>query len=550
MDLEKYRRLFLEEVAEHLAELGRALAELEKDPADAEAIDAAFRMAHSIKGMAATLSYDGVVALAHCLEERMQRVRGAGCADSSADLPLLLRGLDALEALVAAVREGNPGARAAPELLEELAGEGPPVPEPDRLAAAPAPAVAEGPASGLAGATAPTAARTPRELLRPPPTVRVRTETLDRFLATVGEVILTSSQLRALSDSAGSGDAGTEVVEGFDRMERVVGELQRRALDLRTVPLLRVVEPLPRLARTLARDQGKRVRVELAGAELELDRSILDRLSDPLVHLVRNAVDHGLEPPEERRRCGKDEVGTIRVAARREREAIRIEVRDDGRGLDLASIRRRAAEAGLLHPDLAEDLPDDQVAELVFRPGLSTARRVSEISGRGVGMDAVRATLESLGGRVEISSRAGEGTAAVLVVPVTAAVQRVLLVGLGGEVVALPIGKVEQVVEVPAHAVERSGSERFVLLEDEPVPVLDLADSLRFAEAPPAGHALLVLAEVRGSRAALRVDRLVGQQEIFVKPVPELLSPLRALAGLTVLADGRPVFLVDPALVS
>ncbi len=544
MDLEKYRRLFLEEAAEHLGELGRALAVLEKDPASTEAIDAAFRMAHSIKGMAATLSYDGIAALAHRLEDRMQRVRRAGRAEPAGDLPLLFRGFDALEALVSAVREGDPAAHADPALLEELSAEGPPAREPR----------AQPPSGALPareGGSAPAPRGAPGDLRapRPPPTVRVRAETLDRFLATVGEVILTSSQLRAVSDSA-KGEAGTQVVEGFDRMERVVGELQRRALDLRTVPLLRVVEPLPRLARSLAREQGKRVRVELSGVELELDRSILDRLAEPLVHLVRNAVDHGLEPPEERRARGKDEVGTIRVEARRERDAIRIEVRDDGRGLDLASIRRRAVEAGLLHPDLAEDLPEQQLAELIFRPGLSTAASVSEVSGRGVGMDAVRATLEALGGSVEISTRVGEGTATVLLVPVTAAVQRVLLVGFADDVVALPIAKVERVVEVPVHAVERSGSERFVLLGDEPVPVLDLGGALRLPTAGSADHALLVLAEVRGARAALRVDRLVGQQEIFVKPVPELLAPLRALAGLTVLADGRPVFLVDPALAS
>lgn len=548
MDLEKYRRLFLEEAAEHLGELGRALSALEKDPAHPEGLDAAFRMAHSIKGMAATLSYEGIATLAHRLEDRMQRVRSAGGADPAADLPLLFRGLDALEGLVAAVREGATSARADPALLEELSGEGPPA----ARAGVPAPEIphrAQASRAPAGGGAASTGAARGLPAPPPPPTVRVRTETLDRFLATVGEVILTSSQLRAASGT-GDGGAGRQVVEGFDRMERVVGELQRRALDLRTVPLLRVVEPLPRLARSLAREQRKRVRVELVGAELELDRSILDRLSEPLVHLVRNAVDHGLEPPEERRERGKDEVGTIRVEARRERDAIRIEVRDDGRGLDLASIRRRATEAGLLHPDLAADLPDEQVAELVFRPGLSTAESVSEVSGRGVGMDAVRATLEALGGSVEIASRAGEGTTAVLLVPVTAAVQRVLLVGLAEEVVALPIAKVEQVVEVPDHAVEQSGSERFVLLEEEPIPVLDLGGSLRLPAAAPADHALLVLAEVRGARAALRVDRLVGQQEIFVKPVPELLAPLRALAGLTVLGDGRPVFLVDPALVS
>jgi len=307
---------------------------------------------------------------------------------------------------------------------------------------------------------------------------------------------------------------------------------------------LRVMENLPRVAREVATRSGKRVEVTLAGAELELDRSILDRLYDPLVHLVRNSVDHGLEGPEARVQAGKSEVGNLRIEATREKDAIRIAVSDDGAGINLGLMRERAVAAGLLHPTLAEDLPPEEIAQLAFHPGLSTAAQVSDISGRGVGMDAVRSTLESLGGAVWLETRPGVGTTALLRVPIAAAVQRVLLVGLGDEIVAVPISKVERVVEVEAAAIEGSAGELFALLDGEPVVVLDLAQRLGWQVAANADTPL-VIAEVRGERVALRVAKLAGQQDIYVKPLPALLASLRVLAGLTVLGDGRPVFLLD-----
>jgi len=376
------------------------------------------------------------------------------------------------------------------------------------------------------------------------PSVRVRTETLDRFLASVGEVILSSSHLRTrASDTPGA--LSTSLDAGFDRMERVVGDLQRRALSLRTAPILRVVDSLPRVAREVARSLSKEVDVELRGAELELDRAILDRLNDPLVHLVRNAVDHGIETPEQRREAGKPPAGRIVIEARREKDQVLISVADDGRGIDLESVKRRAIDAGVLHEDLADDLPIDEIAALIFRPGLSTAAQVSEVSGRGVGMDAVKATIEALGGRVELHSQPGLGATTSLVVPITAAVQRVLLLSVGGETMAIPISKVERVIEVETEAIEQAGNERFCLIDDEPTLVLDLAATVGFERQSTTGPTPMVLADVRGQRVALWVERLSGQQEIYVKPVPPLLEAARALAGLTVLGDGSPVFLLD-----
>ena len=375
------------------------------------------------------------------------------------------------------------------------------------------------------------------------PTVRVRTETLDRFLSAVGEVTLSSSQLRT---GVARYANDPEVADGFDRVDRRVAELQRRVLELRTAPLVRVTDNLPRTARQVAEKLGKRVEVEILGAELELDLSILDRLGEPLLHLVRNAVDHGVETPENRVVAGKPEIGRIRIEARRHKDSIEIDVSDDGKGLDLASVCRRAVEVGLIHPDLADDLPVEEVAAFVFHPGLSTAQGISEVSGRGVGMDAVKATVESLGGGVELRTQAGQGTTTTLVVPITAAVQRVLLVGIAEERVAIPIGKVERIMEVPIDTIEETAGEAFALIGSEPLPVLDLAKKLRIENSTSGQISVpLVISEIRGERIALRVDRFAGQQEFYVKPVPELFSKVRILSGLTVLDDGSPVFLLD-----
>ncbi len=362
----------------------------------------------------------------------------------------------------------------------------------------------------------------------------------------MGEVALASGHLRAASSGCAEADPA-HLASGLDRMDRVLGDLERRALELRTAPLLRVTESLPRLARELGIALGKRVSLALEGPSVALDRSILDRLADPLLHLVRNAVAHGIETPAERRRCGKPETGSIRIEARRERDGIEIAVIDDGAGLDTEAVRRRAVLAGLIPAHLAEDLPPGEIARLAFHPGLSTVDCVSELAGRGVGLDVVRTAVESLGGQVDLLSEPGRGTTALLRVPLAAAVQRVILVGVGDEVVAVPIGRVERIDEVESATIERVGREAFVPIDGLPLPLLDLAALLAIAPAAPGSRSLVLLAEVGGQRVALRFDHLLGQQDVFVKPVPPLLAGLRVLCGLTVGADGRPLFLIEPA---
>ncbi len=360
-------------------------------------------------------------------------------------------------------------------------------------------------------------------------------------------MMLTTSRLRNAAEETGLSTHSTPVTRGFDQMDRAVGELKRRAMELRTTPLLRVFENLPRIARDVAEARGKRVELDYQGSELALDRSILDRLYDPLVHLVRNAADHGIEHPEDRATAGKEIKGRIVVAAAREGDSIRIEIRDDGRGIDLDAVRANAIAAGLIHPGLAEDLPADEIADFIFRPGLSTAAQVSEISGRGVGMDAVRTTIESLGGVVTVHTEPGRGTCTTILVPIAAAVQRLLLTRVGAGVIAFPIGKVERILETEPAEIERSAGEAFVAIDGTPTPVFDVASAVGWSPLGGGDESpvTLLLSDLRGERVAFLVDGLAGQQELYVKPLPRLLAGLPILAGLTVLGNGEPVFLVD-----
>jgi two-component system chemotaxis sensor kinase CheA len=377
--------------------------------------------------------------------------------------------------------------------------------------------------------------------------VRVRAEAVDRFLATVGELMQRRARLAKLHGQVPFWLDHPEFREELERMEDAVVELRRRALDIRTTPVRRLLERLPRVASELARLLGKRVRVELRGEEVEVDRAVLDHLDDPLLHLVRNAVDHGLEPPDVRERAGKDPVGTVRVSAWRTGSRVRVRLAEDGRGIDADALRRKAVERGLLAAEVAEDLPLARVCELIFEPGISTAAEVTAVSGRGVGLDAVKRTVEGLGGSVSVETRPGAGTSFELDLPSMVALQRVLLVELQGERVALVVSAVQSVVDLEEGAIEQLGPDAFFTLHGEPLPLVDFGARIGLPPAAQGRRGNVVIVDARGFRVGLRVDRALEELEVFVREVPAALGRLPAIGGVAILPDGVPVFLVEVA---
>ncbi len=406
-----------------------------------------------------------------------------------------------------------------------------------RGGAAEAPAPATPPAS--------TPAPPPTSAAEGPRTVRVRTELLDYFLDTVGELILATARLREVGRALDQPQRRAHE-EGVDRLHAIVKELHGKVMSVRMTPLAVATDRLPRAARDLARKTGKQVEVAVAGAEIEIDRAILEELGDPLLHLVRNAVDHGVEQPHLRLLVGKPATGRIAVSARRERDRVILEIADDGRGMDPRKLREAAVARGAVQPEQAEALTDREALMLACLPGVSTAEVVTDVSGRGVGMDAVKRVVETVGGTLEIESTPGAGSRFLMRLPLTVAVQSVLLVRVGEEVVGLPIAKVHGAAEVELARLPTSQGGPLLEWGGAHVPVQDLGQLLGIPDLPGRGGARqVVVADGGGGHVGLAVDALLGQEEAVLKPLAPPLDRVQGLSAVTILGNGRPVFVLD-----
>ncbi|MBL9037793.1 MAG: chemotaxis protein CheA [Archangium sp.] len=380
-------------------------------------------------------------------------------------------------------------------------------------------------------------------------TVRVRTEMLDQFLDAAGELMLATARVREVGKSLP--DATKPALdEAVDRLHALVRDLHDKVMQARMTPMSVVTDRLPRAARDIARRRARDVELVITGTDIELDRAIVDELGDPVLHLLRNAIDHGIEPTEERRMRGKSPRGTVTFAVRRVRDRVSLEVSDDGRGMDPERLKATAVERGLMTPEQAKALTDKEALLLCCMPGLSTASDVTDVSGRGVGMDVVKRVVEALGGDVDIESKRGVGTTFRLTLPLTVAMLNVLLVGVRDDIFALPIGKVSGVVETSRGALEHSQDAPVLHFGQGVVPVHELGDVLGLASLgppDPAHVAPFVVVDADDGRVALAVDALLGQQELVLKALAKPLDLVPGLAGVSILGTGRPVFVLDVA---
>jgi two-component system chemotaxis sensor kinase CheA len=384
-------------------------------------------------------------------------------------------------------------------------------------------------------------------------TIRIDVGRLDELMDLVGELVVHKTRLQRhaaqLGLRLGDDSLAREAEEEARQFTRIAGQLQDRVMSLRMLPAQVVFGRFPRLVRDLAAALGKEVDLVVEGREVELDRSVLEAVADPLGHLVRNALDHGLEPPEERLAAGKPRRGRLRLAARQAEGAIVLTVEDDGRGMDPARLRRAAVERGILAPAVAETMRDAEALQLIFAPGFSTATRVTDVSGRGVGMDAVRTAVESLGGRVEVDSRPGAGTRIELWLPLTLAIVAAMLVRAGGRVCALPLSGVATVLRVERAHLGSIGGEPVVRVRGAVVPVVALDTALgdppRSLPTDSRGALRLVVVRSGANQVALAVEELLGQQEIVVKGLSVFRRRLEGISGGTILGDGRVALVVD-----
>jgi two-component system chemotaxis sensor kinase CheA len=369
--------------------------------------------------------------------------------------------------------------------------------------------------------------------------VRVALSRLDTLTNLVGELVVARGRLGAIAARL----ADPALDDALGETARLVAELQDGIMRSRMVPVWQVFERFPRLVRDTARTLGKEVELEVGGQDIELDRSMLDELGEPVVHLLRNAVDHGIEPPDERAAAGKPRAGRVTLSASRERSAVIVRVRDDGRGIDREKVLARARASGLV--DAARrDVGDDEIAGLLARPGFTTAERVTSVSGRGVGIDAVQARVRALGGAMDIRSTPREGTCVTLRLPATLAIVHAVLVRVGEETYVLPVAHVTETLRATRELVRDAGARPVIVLRDEVLPLVSLREVVGLPACDLEGRRIVVL-EVGERRGALLVDALLGQQDVVVKSVDAVRGAAACFGGATILGDGRPALILD-----
>ncbi len=370
--------------------------------------------------------------------------------------------------------------------------------------------------------------------------VRVNIEKLDTLVNLVGELVISKIRLK---DLEGAYEL-KELDETITTIDRLVTELRDEVMQMRMVPVRQVFNRFPRMVRDLARKKGKKIRFEMEGGDIELDRTVLDEIGEPLVHLLRNAVDHGIEAPDVRTSAGKNPEGTVRLVASREKSQVLIEVIDDGAGIDPAKIRESAVRKGLITREEADKLTDEEAQALIFMPGFSTAENVSDISGRGVGMDVVKTKIESLGGSIALESRVGEGTKIAMKLPLTMAIVQAMLVEVADQIFAIPINSVVEVMVVPRKEVHLIGKGEVTTLRGNVLPLIRMHDLMNLPH-PESGELTVVVVERSSKHIGLVVDGIIGQQEVVIKTMGDLLKSVKGFAGATILGDGRVILILD-----
>ena len=565
---------FLIEAQEILDRLGEQLVTLEQDPSDSEQLNAVFRGFHTLKGGAGFLGIQAMVNLCHAAEETLGLVRAGQAALEPLHFDAAQQSLDWLQRMLDAIGAGEDPPHAPQMLIDQFDVQG---------HAAPAPKPATPPAAGAAAASggdlisddefealldqlhgdgvpttvaAPSPAPPPRPQPAPKPapagkpaakaggeteqTIRVDTKRLDAIVNLVGELVLSRNRLKTLRARI----RDEELDRAVSGLDIATARLQTAVMRTRMQPVGKVFSRFPKVARDVARQLQKEVDLELVGADTELDRNLVEALADPLVHLVRNAIDHGIEVPSLREACSKPRQGHVRLSAQQEGDFVTIEIRDDGAGIDPERLRVKALEKGLIDPEAAARLSHDECLQLVFLPGFSTKAEVTDISGRGVGMDVVQSRIRELSGQITIHSDVGRGSRFVIRVPLTLAILPTLLVQAGDPVYALPLARVMEVLHAPSESLRWFDGQAVLDRQSHTLPLVDLRQWLR-VDPVMAPLLTIVVLQMGEQRFGLIVDQVRGREEVVIKPLPRAVRGLPGYAGATLIGDGRMALILD-----
>lgn len=564
IDMSEFLGIFVEEAREHLQEMEAMLLALRIDTVTVDDLNKIFRAAHSIKGGSATFGLSSVTGLAHVLESLLDKLRDRRLELTTDMVDALLRSTDMIGAQISAHEgRGTVDEQAVEDLCDCIRGltEGESLPVPAAQPARTEPPVRKQAIEGVAfgffdddepvspapapAVSAPAAAAPNPVASHESSSIRVGVEKVDQIINLVGELVITQAMLAQCVDSD-SPDRLEKLKFGLDQLDRNTRGLQEAAMAIRMMPISAVFNRFPRVVRDVAGRLGKEVELKLVGEGTELDKGLIERIVDPLTHLVRNSLDHGLEAPAERIACGKAVKGTITLRASHQGGSIVIEVSDDGRGLNRDRILAKAKERGIA---TAENPTDAEVWNLIFEAGFSTADKITDVSGRGVGMDVVRSNIHSLGGRVDIHSEAGVGTRMTVRLPLTLAILDGMSVSCGGEVFIVPLAFiVESLRPTPECIKTVSGKGRVLQIRGKYLPMITLHELLGLDVPPGSGEdGILIVIDTEEMRMALFVDALIGQHQVVIKSLETNYRKVPGISGATIMGDGRVALILDAA---
>jgi two-component system, chemotaxis family, sensor kinase CheA len=560
--VDELTREFLIESQEGLDRMERSLTRLEDNPQDGELLAEIFRSVHTIKGATGFLGYSRLESLSHAGESLLGMLRDGELLATAEVISALLELMDGLRAILQSIEaagdEGQGNDQAMIERLEALQRGGSAVTVVEEVLAQAPRHYPEAPSTSIEPATrrvAPeslpknerTTHQTRPQSTAADSTLRVDIDLLNRMMNLVGELVLTRNQILA-----NSADAGFTLLAR--RLDMVTADLREAVMKARMQPVSHVFSKFPRLVRDLAQQLDKRVRLQLEGQETELDKSLLEAIKDPLTHSVRNSIDHGIEAPQVREAAGKNPEGSLKLSARQHGSHVIVEVTDDGGGILVERIRDKAIERKLITPQRAAQLTDRELLQLIFLPGFSTAEKVTNVSGRGVGMDVVRTNVEKIGGKVEIESRPGKGTTLRLKIPLTLAIIPALIVRSRKQHFALPQGALFELV----HLTPDQAAAQIEWLENAPLyrlrgrllPLVFLGKLLEQADAGEANSCYIAVLNADGRRFGLVVDGLADPEEIVVKPLSAVLKKIGLFSGATVMGNGEMALILDPGAIA
>jgi len=538
-ELQQALQLFQSESEEGLSTAEQALMTLESRPEDEESVATIFRVAHTLKGNAGFFGFQALSEFAHALEDVLDRLRKRELPATTPLVTLLLRSIDALRRMVPEAVWGTDGVALKHQaVLQELLRA--------RSASAFDPAAID---LGPAGAADDDAVaseerrsgRGRRSADQHEGTVRVEIDTLDRMMNLTGEVSVARGRLAQLLAEV-PGQVGEAILEAHGEADRLSQELQELVLKVRMVPLGPVFRQYIRTVRDVAAAHRRQARLVIEGEDVEVDTTVVQHIHDPLTHLIRNAIDHGIEPPEVRTAKGKDPCGTVTLRAYRDAGSIVIQIADDGAGLDRNGILARARALGRVVE--GEVLTEHEIQRLVLEPGFSTAERVTDLSGRGVGLDVVRRNVEHLRGSVTIDSRVGEGTTITVRLPLTLAIIAGFVVGVGDETYVIPLDTVVECLELPGGESPHEDGGGVMNVRGRAMPYVRLREVFALPGAPPRREAVVVVRH-DGGRAGLAVDQLCGESQTVIKPLGPLFQGLPGIAGSAILGSGRVALILD-----